>query len=684
MNLKFQETMKKYLNHILALFIALTALSSCSDDNEPSPVPEPDPTPSGYCLMFYMSGDDKIHDITLMESARQAAAVSDDNVAVTVLHKNSGEGEGEAHNGTHRYTAQNGVLTEDPTFDPGEDFAITDPKELTDFIRWSVEKYPNRHYLLVIGGHGKAFVPYEDEDATSTKTRATLYDDHKYMSSAQLGNAIRQSGQNLDALIFNSCQQGNIEMLAEWEGTADYLLSTPFMLPDFGYDYASLIGDLQQGRSVEEALARTAHRAINLWQEFHNQEECGMVTQVSRIRDLTPLWETMRQIIGAMNKSIEDRNFTTDAPAVYGQPYGQGYARALVSKYVGNEDDFFEYNRPTFALDIVGFFHAAYVQSGNMSLAPYINRLDEILADVIVTHRQTNGKHDFIYLVFNALSIYDKELDGQLYRKCRFDKLTGWRDFYDSLTDFVYNYEEECEILTPISEHIIGRWDVKEMFRKRFNEWIPAGNEASDLGVMIFRPNNEIVRVNKAGGYTRLGINHWIITEGNKIKLTDFDVDAETDILQLTENDLVLMETVSYSKMKAHFQRTNDTDRTLAERMVGKWSLSKRYEKVNGEWVEVENLPVECWAEFLESGLLNSYTRLFTTSEGVKNDNMPWRAHEETGTVMYINPANRVPRFFRIALEDNDNTMIMNSSENFNPELEEQTSTEYKDILIRN
>ncbi len=581
-------------------------------------------------------------------------------------------------------TAQNGVLTEDPTFDPGEDFAITDPKELTDFIRWSVEKYPNRHYLLVIGGHGKAFVPYEDEDATSTKTRATLYDDHKYMSSAQLGNAIRQSGQNLDALIFNSCQQGNIEMLAEWEGTADYLLSTPFMLPDFGYDYASLIGDLQQGRSVEEALARTAHRAINLWQEFHNQEECGMVTQVSRIRDLTPLWETMRQIIGAMNKSIEDRNFTTDAPAVYGQPYGQGYARALVSKYVGNEDDFFEYNRPTFALDIVGFFHAAYVQSGNMSLAPYINRLDEILADVIVTHRQTNGKHDFIYLVFNALSIYDKELDGQLYRKCRFDKLTGWRDFYDSLTDFVYNYEEECEILTPISEHIVGRWDLKEMLRKRFNEWIPAGNEASDLGVMIFRPNNEIVKVNKAGGYTRLGINHWIITEGNKIKLTDFDVDAETDILQLTENDLVLMETVSYSKMKVHFQRANDMDKTIAERMVGKWSLSKRYEKVNGEWVEVENLPVECWSEFLESGLLNSYTRLFTTSEGVKNDNMPWRVHEETGTVMYINPADRVPRFFRIALEDNDNTMIMNSSENFNPELEEQTSTEYKDILIRN
>lgn len=65
-----------------------------------------------------------------------------------------------------------------------------------------------------------------------------------------------------------------------------------------------------------------------------------MVTQVSRIRDLTPLWEAMRQIIDAMKNSMEDVNFTTDAPAVYGQPYGQGYGRALYSKYVGNEDDF--------------------------------------------------------------------------------------------------------------------------------------------------------------------------------------------------------------------------------------------------------------------------------------------------------------------------------------------------------
>ena len=674
--------MKKYLLYLTFCLLSLAALSSCSDDNEPTPVPGPDPTPSGYCLMFYMSGGDPEHDIILMESARQAAEATGDDVAATILMKASGKGEGEAHNGTHRYTAQDGVLTQDAEFGTVDDFAVTDPASLTEFIRWSAEQFPNRHYLLVIGGHSNAFTPYNDiyEEETEPKTRSTLYDNGKTMSSAQLGDAIRQSGQNIDALIFNSCQQGNIEMLAEWEGTADYLLSSPFSIPDFGYDYASLIGDLQQGRSVEEALASTAHRAINLWQEFHNQELCGMVTLVSRIRDLTPLWEAMRQIIDAMKNSMEDVNFTTDAPAVYGQPYGQGYGRALYSKHIHDDEDFFEELRPSYALNIVGFFHAAYVQSGNMSLAPYINRLDEILADVVVTHRQTNGKHDFIYLVFNALTEYDvyEGETGILYRKCRFDKLTGWRDFYENLRNFVYNYEEKGEILTPISEHIVGRWEVKDVLIKKFHEWLPASS--TDFRIMVFRSNGEMSSVT-VGQFAALKKGQWSIKDGNKIDWNG----EEFEIYQLSDNVLELVRNTGVGKAKIRLSRVDDSEKTLGERMVGKWSLSKRYEKVNSEWKEVtENLPLECRCEYTEAGLFSTYTRW--TSEEWKNDDMLWRFHEQTGTVLYYyynSGAQPKPRFFRITLEDNDNTMIMNYSENFNPELEEQTSTEYKDVLVR-
>ena len=392
-----------------------------------------------------------------------------------------------------------------------------------------------------------------------------------------------------------------------------------------------------------------------------------------------PLWETMRQIIGAMNKSIEDKNFTTDAPAVYGQPYGQGYARALVSKYVGDKDDFFEYLRPYFALDIVGFFHAAYVQSGNMRLAPYINRLDEILADVIVTHRQTNGKHDFIYLVFNALSFYDEELDWQLYRECRFDKLTGWSEFYNNLKNFVYNSEEKGEILTPISEHIVGKWEVKDVLIKKFHEWLPASSTDSRIKNMVFRSNGEMSLMT-VGQFAALK-GQWSIKDGNKIDWNG----GEFEIYQLSDNVLELVRDIGGSKEKFRLSRVDDSEKTLGERMVGKWSLSKRYEKVNSEWKEVtENLPLECRCEYTEAGLFSTYTRW--SSEEWKNDDMPWCFHEQTGTVLYYyynSEARPEPRFFRITLEDNDNTMIMNYSEDFNPELEEQTSTEYKDVLVR-
>ncbi|MFR3331514.1 MAG: clostripain-related cysteine peptidase, partial [Odoribacter splanchnicus] len=235
--------MKKYLLYLTCCLLSLAALSSCNDDNEPSPVPEPDPTPSGYCLMFYMSGGDPEHDILLMESARQAAEATGDGVAVTILMKTSGEGEGEAHNGTRRYTAQDGVLTQDTEFGTVDDFAVTDPTNLAEFIRWSAEQYPDRRYLFAIGGHGASFSPGMDlpdtEEDTPTRrpgTRATLYDNGKVMTSAQLGDAIRQSGVNLEAIIAHSCLQGSIEMLAEWEGTADYLLGSPFSIPDYAYD----------------------------------------------------------------------------------------------------------------------------------------------------------------------------------------------------------------------------------------------------------------------------------------------------------------------------------------------------------------------------------------------------------------------------------------------------------------
>ena len=673
--------MKKYLNHILALIIALSGLSSCSDKDEPSPIPE-EPEVNGFCLMMYISGGDMEHDLIFAESIRQATDATGDDVSATVLFKASGKGEGDQHNGVRRYTAQDGIVTEDRTFGPGDDFAITDSRQLTEFIRWSAEKYPNRHYILVIGGHGSNFTPYNDlkEQETPPSTRATLYDSYHRMTSAQLGDAIRQSGQHIDALIMNSCNQGNIEMLAEWEGAADLLLGSPFVIPDLAYDYTSLVNDLRQGRSVEETLTLTAHRAMNLWQEFHNQEVVGLAVEVSRIRDLTPLWEILRQTIEEMGNTMSGVNFTTDAPAKYGQTYGEGYLRALHSKVSHDYDDFFQTMRPYYSLDLVDFLHAAYVESGNMCLASYINRLDEVLSDIVVTHRQTNGKHDFLYTAYTNTSDYQADVREQ-YRKCRFEQLTGWCDFYETLMAYGHDLEEgKGTVQTPIAEHIVGNWELVESFRKEGGKWESTGTDDDRILKYSLRPDGEFFMVSSTDDETHLLLNKWGDVNDADHTLKIFE--DRFEVYQLTENDLVLVSTLGDMKYKMHFQRINQEEKTLAERMVGKWSLSKRYAKANGVWTEtIGDYPLECWSDFTESGVFTTYTRW--PDEEWKNDNMWWSVNESTGVVTYYVPGERKERYYRISLENNDNTMVMYYSEDFNPELEEQTSTEYKDVLIR-
>ena len=673
--------MKKYLNHILALIIALSGLSSCSDKDEPSPIPE-EPEVNGFCLMMYISGGDMEHDLIFAESIRQATDATGDDVSATVLFKASGKGEGDQHNGVRRYTAQDGIMTEDRTFGPGDDFAITDSRQLTEFIRWSAEKYPNRHYILVIGGHGSNFTPYNDlkEQETPPSTRATLYDSYHRMTSAPLGDAIRQSGQHIDALIMNSCNQGNIEMLAEWEGAADLLLGSPFVIPDLAYDYTSLVNDLRQGRSVEETLTLTAHRAMNLWQEFHNQEVVGLAVEVSRIRDLTPLWEILRQTIEEMGNTMSGVNFTTDAPAKYGQTYGEGYLRALHSKVSHDYDDFFQTMRPYYSLDLVDFLHAAYVESGNMCLASYINRLDEVLSDIVVTHRQTNGKHDFLYTAYTNTSDYQADVREQ-YRKCRFEQLTGWCDFYETLMAYGHDLEEgKGTVQTPIAEHIVGNWELVESFRKEGGKWESTGTDDDRILKYSLRPDGEFFMVSSTDDETHLLLNKWGDVNDADHTLKIFE--DRFEVYQLTENDLVLVSTLGDMKYKMHFQRINQEEKTLAERMVGKWSLSKRYAKANGVWTEtIGDYPLECWSDFTESGVFTTYTRW--PDEEWKNDNMWWSVNESTGVVTYYVPGERKERYYRISLENNDNTMVMYYSEDFNPELEEQTSTEYKDVLIR-
>lgn len=404
-------------------------LYSCSDSNEPDILPDADS--EGYCLMYYCSGGDPAHDLSIMSSIESAASVSNPKVILTCLAKYSGEEEGYAHNGIRRYKGENGRLTVDETFAASENFDITDGENLTQFIKWSAETFPNRKYILVLAGHGLAFSI--DWDLPEVSSRATIADGTKIMASSEVANGIRNSDVHFAAMIAHSCQQGSIEMLAEWEGLSDYLLGSPFSMPDVAHDYASLVKDLSNDIPLEESLIRTAKRTISLWKEYHDYGYFGEVIEVTRIDDLSALWSTLHDTFDYMGQSLKDTSNCTDLPAIYGEEYGKGYLRALRAMTVKN-DSVFEFLRPELAIDLPDYLRNAFLYTGNTRLSYYVNQVQNEIDKKLVFHQQTNGKNDFVYNVYFSDALAD-EKKLQRYQNCRFDSLTGWSKLCKSLLE---------------------------------------------------------------------------------------------------------------------------------------------------------------------------------------------------------------------------------------------------------
>lgn len=422
---------------VLVLFSLMAVIVSCSDDDTPNSG-DPAPEENTYCIMFYLSGGDEEHDILLFNSFAEAAAgtAGCPHVAVTGLFCTSGTGEGSEHNGTRRYTAADGRLEEDVSFRPGTDFRITDPARLSEFIRWSAQRYPARKYLFVFGGHGSIWRPELDLSADAATdanavTRATLFDGERLMTSAELAKGVKDSGIAFEAMIAHSCQQGSIEMLAEWEGIADYLLGSSLSIPDLGYEYGSLMRDLEGGIPVREALAKTAERAMNIWQEYADGAYFDTAISVTDLRDLKALWDLLGTTFAYMQESMDTVGLVVDPPAVSGNPYYRGYYEAF-GYVVQHAAGMLPSDMTSDVVDLPTYLRAAVIHSGNLNLIPYVNRLDALLDTLLVVHLQSNKSDNHTYnILWSDYYFSDEEIGA--YRTCRFDRLTRWSDFREKL-----------------------------------------------------------------------------------------------------------------------------------------------------------------------------------------------------------------------------------------------------------
>lgn len=130
-----------------------------------------------------------------------------------------------------------------------------DSDTLADFINYGVQSYPAGHYGLILWNHGGGPVGGYGSDS---------HFDGDGLSLEEIREALDHSvmaGSSFDFVAFDACLMGSVEIAGCLEGKADYVIASPELEPQDGYDYSwmadlgdSLPSDMEWGEAVGRSM----------------------------------------------------------------------------------------------------------------------------------------------------------------------------------------------------------------------------------------------------------------------------------------------------------------------------------------------------------------------------------------------------------------------------------------------
>lgn len=218
-------------------------------EDKPPPVPEKEPVGHirDWTLLVYGAANAPDIDWYVSKSVESLGEVGS-NLKLGIaaqLAQNSRGGQG------RRLSFQNGTRTE-AELGP---INTGDPNHLESFLRWGIEKYPARHYAVVLSGHGGAHAGVcEDE----------IHRDHLTLNelSQALQGASQQAGQRLDVLVHMSCFMACAEAVTAVQDQVEFVVASEGTSTDGNpnlYRLASqLKGHLQQGPQDARQVVKMA------------------------------------------------------------------------------------------------------------------------------------------------------------------------------------------------------------------------------------------------------------------------------------------------------------------------------------------------------------------------------------------------------------------------------------------
>lgn len=250
----------------------------------------------------------------------------------------------------------------------------------------------------------------------------------------------------------------------------------------------------------------------------------------------------------------------------------------------------------------------------------------------------------------------------------------------------------ENDIRKPIAENLLGKWTLTKSYEKKNGEWKEVTEPEGSGTTYLFRTDGSMTTsVTYANHDTYLSSQTWEADNvGSTLKINYKTHPVEYTLMHLTADKLefgydkatdMTTGATQEGEFKWTFRRIDEGQKNFAERLVGRWRFSKSYEKQAGEWKEIAyGIPDEGWHEYTEQGTFTTYSRQGDNEHTTAP--MQWKANTVTDTVSYKPLDSEQVSRVRLTLED-DCTMYVFYSVNFDPATGEMRRGEYRDLLLK-
>ncbi|MFA6029453.1 MAG: clostripain-related cysteine peptidase [Elusimicrobiota bacterium] len=252
-------------------------------------------TKKEWTVMVYINGKNNLETYGLGDVNEMEKVGSNDKMNVVVeLGRIDGSGGPDADwKGIRRYLVQKDDDPNKITSPVVQQFTadMGSSQHLYDFAKWAMEKYPAKHYMVIVWNHGSGWAK---EQGFKAWTKGISYDDEtgNHITTQQLGATLAQLG-HIDVYASDACLMQMASVGYEMKDTVDVIVGSEETEPGDGYDYT---GFLQRLAARPAAGAEDVGRfVVESYRDFYAKKNQATTQSALRARAFPGLVSILNQ-----------------------------------------------------------------------------------------------------------------------------------------------------------------------------------------------------------------------------------------------------------------------------------------------------------------------------------------------------------------------------------------------------